>query len=71
MLNYHNFNRFTLINMVPLNTQYHTIQYHLSWVFYWWSSLAVAFNFAENRTQGAWRLSACSARSDVPAFIFM
>ena len=34
----------------------------------WWSALAVALNFAENRPQGDWR---CSAFCDVPVFVFM
>ena len=34
----------------------------------WWSSFAMALNFAENRPQGAWRRSALC---DVPVFIFM
>ena len=42
--------------------------YHLSWVFSWWHSLAVALNFAENRPQGAWRRSILC---DIPVFIFI
>ena len=41
---------------------------HLSWVFWWCSSLAVALNFVENRTQGAWRRSILC---DVLVFTFI